>query len=83
MSVTVRISNQLRETLRELSAQEGLTMQEILELAVARYRRESMLKANNESYARMSPEDRASLAQVDREWDGVLADGLEHWDYEY
>ncbi len=83
MSTTVRVSEALQDVLRELAMQQGLSMEQVLERAVDQYKRECMIRAYNDSIARMSPEDRASLDAENREWDGVLMDGLEDdedWD---
>ena len=77
MSVTVRISDQLRETLRQLSTQQGVSMHCVMEQAVEHYRRRCMLESLNAAYARLTPEALAESDAEDREWDGVLLDGLD------
>ena len=63
MSVTVRISEPLRETLRCLAAREGVPMQTVLEKAVESYHRNSLLGELNAAYARLGDATKAELDQ--------------------
>ena len=77
MSVTVRISEPLRETLRSLAAREGVPMQTVLEKAVESYRRNSLLDELNAAYARLGDATKADLDQELLDWEATLADGVD------
>lgn len=77
-SATVRISETARETLRDLAARTGESMQEILERAVEEYRRRRFLEEVNAGFAALRNDPKAwqeELAERE-EWDRTLADGL-------
>jgi hypothetical protein len=78
-SATIRITNQSRETVRELARETGLRQQEVLDLAVEAYRRQFFLKNANSAFAALHGEPTAWGAErAEREaWDGALADGIE------
>ena len=78
-SATIRITNQSRETVRELARETGLQQQEILDLAVEAYRRQLFLKNANSAFAALHSKSAAwSAEQAEREvWDGALGDGIE------
>lgn len=78
-STTVRISREARESLQKLSEQTGRKLQDLLEEAVERYRRELFLKEANAAYAalRADKEARAEEEEERAAWEGTLADGLE------
>src|SRR5713226_2248020 len=50
-NATIRISEQSRQTLRELAAQSGQTMQAVADRAIEEYRRQRFLEAVNADYA--------------------------------
>ncbi|MBC7080589.1 MAG: ribbon-helix-helix domain-containing protein [Methanothrix sp.] len=78
-STTVRISREARESLQELSERTGRKLQELLDEAVERYRRELFLKEANAAFAALRTE-KAAWADEEEEraaWEGTLADGLE------
>lgn len=78
-SATVRISAKSRDTLRELAARSGQSMQEVLDQAVDHYRREQFWKEANAAFAalRQDPE-RWQHEQEERAlWDNTLMDGIE------
>jgi len=78
-SATIRITNQSRETVRELARKTGLRQQEILDLAVEAYRRQLFLKSANLALAALRAKPAAwGAEQTEREaWDGALGDGGE------
>lgn len=78
-STTVRVSRSTKKALDELAAAEERPMTELISEAVEQYRRRSMLKAINESFARLKSDENA-WAEMKREqalWDATLADGLD------
>lgn len=81
---TMRISEACRDTVRELAAREGTSMQEILEKAIEQYRRQRFLKEVNKAYGklRQDPEAMKDLAEERAAWDSTSSDGLavdEEW----
>lgn len=77
-STTVRISETARETLRDLAARTGESMQDILERAVEEYRRQRFLEDLNAGFAalRNDPEAWREELEEREEWDRTLTDGL-------
>lgn len=78
-STTVRISDEVRESLRELAAKSGETMQEVLERAVAEYRKKRFFDEVNAAYQAMRDDPEAwSEELAEREvYEAALADGLD------
>jgi hypothetical protein len=78
-SGTVRISEKSRNTLRELAANSGDSMQAVLDRAIEEYRRRLFMEAANADYAalRQDPEAWAEVLKERAEWDATLMDGLD------
>ena len=76
-STTVRITDEMRDTLRQLADEEHETMQTILARALERYRRERMFARADEIYAAMTPEEWVEEEAERALWDTTLIDGLE------
>jgi hypothetical protein len=78
-SATIRITNESRDTVRELARETGLRQQEILDLAVEAYRRQLFLKNANSAFAALRAKPTAWGAErAERDaWDGALGDGIE------
>ncbi len=79
LSVTVRIANETRNTLKTLAHQEGESMQSVLEKAIEFYRRQRFLEEVNSAYARLKG-DSAAQKEWEKElkvWDSTSADGLD------
>jgi predicted transcriptional regulator len=77
-STTVRVTAHTHELLRELAAATGQPLQEVLEDAVERYRRERFFADLHAAYARLAADQtawREELAERE-ELDATLADGL-------
>ncbi len=76
---TVRISDTSRNTLRKLAAQEGESMQSVLEKAIEAYRRQRFLKEINKAYSvlRQNNEAWTGMEKELAELDATLGDGLE------
>jgi predicted transcriptional regulator len=78
-STTVRVSEHTHELLRKLAAATGQPMQQVLEQAVERYRREQFFAELNAAYARLRADPAAWEEELAEraELDGTLADGLD------
>jgi mRNA interferase MazF len=76
-STTIRITNQSRDTVRELARETGLRQQEILDLAIEAYRRQLFLQNANCAFAALRSKSVAwGAEQAEREvWDRALGDG--------
>jgi len=77
-STTVRVTEHTHELLRELAAATGQPLQQVLEEAVERYRRERFFADLHAAYARLAGDRAAWAAELDEraELDGTLGDGL-------
>ena len=76
-SAMMRISATARSALRELAAQQGESMQAILDKAVEQYRRRCLLEQANAAFAALRRNKRAWKQElIERaEWDTTLTDG--------
>jgi predicted transcriptional regulator len=77
-STTVRVTDHTHEVLRELASATGESMQQVLEHAVERYRRERFFADLHAAYARLRADPAAWDAELAERADleGTLADGL-------
>ncbi len=80
----VRISEQSRETLREIAHSEHETIQAVLEKAIEEYRRKRFFEDLDAAYAKLQevPTEWEAYQAELRVWDTTLADGLpegEEW----
>ncbi len=77
-TTTIRITGETHARLRELAAQEGATLQAVLDRAVEAYRRQCFLDGLADDFARLRANPEAwAEEQAEREvWDSALADGL-------
>jgi predicted DNA-binding protein len=77
-STTVRITQRTHQVLRELAEATGKPLQQVLEEAVERYRRERFFADLHAAYERLAGNSAAWREELaDRaELDGTLADGL-------
>jgi predicted transcriptional regulator len=77
-STTVRVSQHTHEVLRELAAATGESLQQVLEDAVERYRRERFFADLHAAYARLRADQTAWREELAERaaLDGTLADGL-------
>jgi predicted DNA-binding protein len=78
-SVTVRISKEEREILKGLSKKLGISMTEVLNKAVDKYRKEVFLAEANWAYARLKekPNEWKDELEERKLWDNTLSGGLE------
>jgi hypothetical protein len=77
-STTVRVTQHTHEVLRELAAARGESLQQVLEDAVERYRRERFFADVHAAYARLRADQAAWEEELAEraELEGTLADGL-------
>ncbi|HOC93230.1 MAG TPA: toxin-antitoxin system protein [bacterium] len=78
-SSIVRINNETKRTLEELSRKSGEPMLNVIDRAIEEYRRRVFLEETNAAYAKLKNDGKAS-GEYDREtaeWDSTLMDGLE------
>jgi hypothetical protein len=78
-SVTLQISEETWVILRELAERAGTPVEEVLERAIEKYRRERFFELANEQYAalRADPEAWAEYQKELALWDCTLMDGLD------
>ncbi len=79
MPSTIRISDSSKDILREVSKQENLPMQTVLEKAIENYRRYRLLENTNKAYAflKKEPESWEEELKERKSWETTLSDGLE------
>lgn len=75
-STTVRVSDTIRNKIREISENKGISIQSVIEKAIDYYEKQLFLEELNNAYAKNNS------TQSDDLWDSVLMDGLneEEWD---
>lgn len=78
-STTIRIREHTRQVLRDLAAQENISMQAVLDAAIEAYRRQRFLQAVNQAYGalKQDPQSWRQLEHERQEWDATLNDGLQ------
>ena len=79
MSAMIRVKDETRAILRDLSCEMNEPMQEVLAKAVEAYRRRRILELSNAAYAALRADAPAWQDLLDERaaWDVTLADGLE------
>ena len=77
-TTTVRVEQHTQATLKELAAQTGESMSEVLAKAVEAYRRQRIIEQTNAAYAalRRNPEQWREIEEERSAWDVTLSDGL-------
>lgn len=75
---TVRISEESRESLRVISSIFNLTMSEIADKAIEKYKRKIFLEKANEAYAHLKDNSKSwkEVLKERKKWDKTLSDGL-------
>ncbi len=78
-TTTMRVSLKTRNTIQELAEDTGMTMQDIIDRAVAAYQRQQLLEATNAAYAALKndPEAWNELLVERAVWDVTLDDALD------
>jgi predicted transcriptional regulator len=78
-SLTVRIGDTAHRTLQELAEQMGVSMQAVLEKAIAEYQRKCFLEGLSADFAALRNNPKAWQEEQEERaaWDATLADGLE------
>jgi hypothetical protein len=79
MSKPVRISERSQKILKEIAANEGKSMQEILDSIIEERRRKKILDAANAAYAalRSNPAAWEEELKERKAWDSTLMDGVD------
>ena len=77
-SVTIRISEESHQVLRELSEQEGASMQRLLDEAVEQLRRLKFLYRANAAFAALKSDPKAWKEELEERklWEQTLSDGV-------
>ena len=77
-STTIRIREHTRQVLRDLAAQENISMQAVLDEAIEAYRRQRFLQAVNRAYGalKQDPQSWQQLEHERQEWDIMAGDDL-------
>jgi predicted transcriptional regulator len=77
-SYTIKISSTSYNTLQQIAARSGESIEALLDQAIEQYRRQKFLEAANQAYAalRNNPEEWAIEIEEREPWDVTLADGL-------
>jgi predicted transcriptional regulator len=77
-TTTIRVSTKTQQTLRQLAAQAGMPMQDVVDQAIELYRRKQLLDAANAAYAAIRDQPAVVQEMMDERaaWDVTLADGL-------
>lgn len=76
-SMTVRIDESSRQTLRDLAKRRGESMQEVLATAIEEYRRRHFLETANDAFAALREQPKAWKQEKEerKAWDRTLRDG--------
>jgi hypothetical protein len=76
---TVRVKAHVHTTLQALARELNEPIQDVLEEAVERFRRQRMIELHNQAYAALKADPDAWRAELAERalWDATLADGLE------
>jgi predicted transcriptional regulator len=79
MATQARLSPETHSKVVRLAQETGKTQQEVIDLAVSRYERETFLERLNEDFARLrsDPEEWEKEQEERREWEATLGDGDE------
>ncbi len=77
-SVNVRISEESHQVLRELSEQEGTSMQNLLDEAVEQLRRRKFLVQANAAFAALKADPKAWKEELEERklWERTSSDGV-------
>lgn len=77
-SYTIKISSTSYNTLQQIAARSGESIEALLDQAIEQYRRQKFLEAANKAYAplRNNPEEWAIEMEERQAWDVTLDDGL-------
>jgi len=78
-ALNVDISDESHKTLQELSAQEGKSIQSIIDQAVELYRREVFIEDANTAFQELRDDPDAWAEEVQERalWDNTVGDGIE------
>jgi len=79
MSYSIRIDENVGKFLHEISQQEKISIQVVVEKAIENYRRQYVLAKTNRAYAKLRTNPKAWEEEINerRSWESTLSDGLE------
>jgi len=79
MSYTIRIGEETRNILHEISQQEKISIQAVLEKAIEKYRRQYVLAQTNRAYTKLRKNPKAWEEEMNERtsWENTLSDDLE------
>ena len=80
MSSNIRLSEKTHRLLKLLAAQQGSSMQAVLEQAVNAYHKQIFFRQMNRGFQNLKSNPRPEREAED--WNGVLMDGMESFPYE-
>ena len=77
-SLSIRISTETHQKVRELAKTDGESMQNVIDKAIEDYRRQRFLEEANRQYAALRADPQAWQEELEEReaWDAVLMDGL-------
>lgn len=75
---TIRVSTDVRDLLREMARDEGVSMLAVVGAALEAYRRRKFLEQVNAAYSELRSDEKewGEFDAERREWDATLGDGL-------
>lgn len=78
-TTTVRLSEETRKKLKDMSKETGQPMQAILDQAVEKYRRERFLDEANAAFERLQKDEKTWGEELEerRAWNATLQDDLD------
>ncbi len=79
MSYSIRIGEETRNILHEISQQEKISIQAVLEKAIEKYRRQYVLAQTNRAYTKLRKNPKAWEEEMNERtsWENTLSDDLE------
>jgi len=79
MSYSIRIDENAGKFLHEISQQEKISIQAVVEKAIENYRHQYVLAKTNRAYAKLRTNPKAWEEEINerRNWESTLSDGLE------
>jgi hypothetical protein len=79
MSYTIRIGEETRNILHEISQQEKISIQAVLEKAIEKSRRQYVLAQTNRAYTKLRKNPQAWEEEMNERtsWENTLSDDLE------
>lgn len=81
-TTTIRVSRQVYNDIKTMAKQQNENIQDVVEHAVAEYKKKKFFDNLNDAYAKLRADPEAWKQDLEEreEWDKVLTDGLEKED---